>query len=66
MNLSFIVCAFFLDLRLSGFCVSLTLADGGPALGPRSSFLASLVEQGVAGSVQIFDLHLVVVHTHGG
>ena len=47
-------------------CVSLTLADRGAALGPCSGLLASLVEQRVAGGVEIFDLHLVVVHTHGG
>lgn len=45
--------------------VSLTLADRGPALGPRGGLLASLVEQRVAGGVEIFDLHLVVVHAHG-
>lgn len=32
----------------------------------RHGPLASLVEQRVVGGVQVFDLHLIVVHTHGG
>lgn len=56
---------------LSGGCspavhrLSLTLTDRRPALGTGSSLLASLVKQRVAGRVQIFDFHLVVIHTHG-
>lgn len=44
---------------------SLTLAYRGPTLAPRSGLLAPLVEQRVAGGVEIFDLYLVIVHTHG-
>lgn len=32
----------------------------------RSRSLPSLVEQRVVGHIQILDLHLVIVHTHGG
>lgn len=46
--------------------VSLILAARRALLGPRSGFLAPLVQQGVAGGVDVFDFHLVVVHAHGG
>lgn len=44
---------------------SLTLTHRRSAFGAGCSLLAPLVEQRVAGGVQVFDLHLVVVHTHG-
>lgn len=46
--------------------VSLILAARRALLGPRSGFLAPLVQQWVAGGVEIFDFHLVVIHAHGG
>lgn len=46
--------------------VSLILASCRALLGPRSGFLAPLVQQRVAGGVDVFDFHLVVIHTHGG
>lgn len=45
--------------------VSLTLADSGAALGPVRGLLTPLVEQAVVRSVEILNLHLVVVNTHG-
>lgn len=46
--------------------VSLILAARRALLGPRSGFLAPLVQQRVAGGVDVFDFHLVVIHAHGG
>lgn len=46
--------------------LSLAVADAASQFSPGSGLLASLVEQWVAGGVQVFDLHLVVIHTHGG
>lgn len=46
--------------------VSLILAARRAALGPRSGFLAPLVQQRVAGGVDVFDFHLVVIHAYAG
>lgn len=53
------------DSPQSFLVVSLALADGGAALPPRRRLLAPLVEERVAGCVEVLDLHLVVVHAHG-
>lgn len=48
--------------------VLLTLTDRRATLGSRGAggLLAPLVEQRVAGRIEILDLHLIVVHAHGG
>lgn len=46
--------------------VSLILTARGAALRPSSGSLAPLVEQRIAGGVEVFDFHLIVIHTHGG
>ena len=45
---------------------SLAVTDSASTLAACSCLLASLIQQWVTGRVQIFDLHLVIVHPHGG
>lgn len=44
----------------------LAVAHGPPTLASSGRLLAPLVEQRVAGDVQVLKRHLVIVHTHGG
>lgn len=44
----------------------LILAARRASLHPSSGFLAPFVQQRIAGDVDVFDFHLIVIHAHGG
>ncbi len=55
-----LICLFFISSP------SLATASASSTLPPCRCFLASLVQQGVTGSIQVLNLDLLVIYTHGG